>query len=247
MSLKRRIARLLGERNLGRLDYVLKPGLRAGWGGPFNGQKLRRRIFLELLKRARCPAIVETGTYLGTTTAFLATLGLPVYTAESNPRFHAYASWRLLRSKGRIHLYEADSREFLRSLSCDPTFPKERVLFYLDAHWYAHLPLREELEFIFTQWPDSIAMVDDFQVPGTAYGYDDYGSGQVLNLEYLEPLRYLQLIPFFPAVGPQGETGAKRGCVVLCRAGGEINRLISEIETLRPAHNTRMSWRPSIS
>ena len=52
-------------------------------------------------------------------------------------------------------------------------------------------PLRDELEIIFNSWSNSVVMVDDFQVPGTEYGYDDYGPGRVLNITYLEPLRHL--------------------------------------------------------
>lgn len=248
MNMRKRIAKLLGERNLGRLDYVLKPGLRNTWGGPFNGQEFRQQIFLGLLATVGCQVIVETGTYLGTTTAYLAASGLPVYSVESNPRFFAYASWRLFRFGSRIRLREGDSRAFLRLLGRDPAFPGGRAFFYLDAHWHSDLPLRDELKTIFEQWPDSVVMVDDFQVPGTTYGYDDYGTGQQLNLEYLEPLRHLQLAAFFPAIGPEAETGERRGCVVLCRAGGEVERLVSAVSTLMPAQaleNGRLRSEPS--
>jgi len=238
MNIGKRIAKLLGERNLGRLDYVLKPGLRSTWGGPFNGQAFRQRMFLSLMGTVGCRVIVETGTYHGTTTAFLAASGLPVYSVESNPRFYAYASWRLYRSRSRIRLREGDSRPFLRSLALDRAFPGGRAFFYLDAHWHSDLPLRDELKIIFEHWSDSVVMVDDFQVPGTTYGYDDYGPGRALNLEYLEPLRHLQLATFFPAMGPEAETGARRGCIVLCRAGGEVERLLGAVGELMlaPGH-----------
>ena len=227
------VARLLGASNLGRLDYVFKPWLRKSWGGPFNGQRFRQRIFLSLIGKAGCEAVVETGTFMGTTTLFVACAGLPVYSVESDPRCHAYSALRLSRHKDRIHLYEGDSCVFLRSLSRDVAFPKGRVFFYLDAHSYGNLPLREELEIIFGAWSEPVVMIDDFQVPGTDYGYDDYGPGQVLNLAYLDPLRHLQLAPFFPAVGPEGETGSRRGCVVLGK-GSEMERLLSGIDSLRP-------------
>ena len=40
---------------------------------------------------------------------------------------------------------------------------------------------------------------------------------KVLNLGYLQPLAKLKLHAYFPSVGPDDETGAKRGSVVLCR------------------------------
>lgn len=240
MSLRRRMVELLGDRNVGHLEYFLRPGQRNLWGGPFNGQKFRQHIFLTLLDAVNCQAIVETGTFRGTTTEFLAASGLPVLSVESDPRYHAYASWRLRRLRRRVRLYLGDSREFLRQLAHDPQFSEQRIFFYLDAHWHADLPLRDELQVIFNRWPDSTVMVDDFQVPGTTYGYDDYGRGNVLNLEYLEPLRHLDLAPFFPAVGPERETGQRRGSVVLCLAGGEIERLVRQVDALVPAEPLAM-------
>ena len=195
-------------------------------------------MFLDIIERTRCEAIVETGTYCGTTTLFLASVGLLVYSGESNPRSYAYSRLRLFRYRDRIRLYEGDSRDFLRLLSRDETFPRGRVFFYLDAHWSSNLPLREELEIIFTVWPAAVVMVDDFHVPGTDYGYDDYGAAGTLRLEFLEPLRHLQLAPFFPSMAPEVETGGKRGCVVFCQ-GGDLERVLSGIETLRAAYDVR--------
>jgi hypothetical protein len=52
-------------------------------------------------------------------------------------------------------------------------FPKSKVFFYLDAHCGWEAPLVEELKIIFTKWTEAVVMVDDFQVPGTDYVYDD--------------------------------------------------------------------------
>jgi len=75
-------------------------------------------------------------------------------------------------------------------------------------------------------------MIDDFEVPGTAYGFDDYGPGLVLNLEYLEPLRHLNFVTFFPAAGPDHDTGARRGCVVLSRQGSDIAASLKNVKGL---------------
>jgi hypothetical protein len=232
MKIKAIVADLIGQENLGRLDYLLKPRLRRSWGGPFNGQNFRRRIYSDLIKKINFEGIVETGTYLGTTTEFFAASGLPVYSVEANPRFYAYSSLRFSRRRERIHLYQGDSVEFLRSLAADEEFPKSNLFFYLDAHGQEHLPLREELEIIFTHWREAVVMIDDFQVPGTDYGYDDYGAGKALNMSYLEPIQYLQIHAFFPAVDAKQETGKKRGCVVLCREANVADEL-RRIDTLR--------------
>jgi hypothetical protein len=128
-------AKLLGEKNVGYLDYFLSPNLKESWEGPFNGQHCRQRIFSDLMTRVAFKAIVETGTFRGTTTEFLATFGLPVYTVEVNARFYGYSALRLFRQRHNIHRYQGDSLTFLRGLAYNESFPKSKVFFYLDAHW----------------------------------------------------------------------------------------------------------------
>ena len=65
----------------------------------FNGQSRRKQIFQDLTKAIPFDAIVETGTWLGNSTGYMSqTAGLPVYSCELNPRFHALAKMRLLRT-----------------------------------------------------------------------------------------------------------------------------------------------------
>jgi hypothetical protein len=217
---KNLVKKLIGEPNLGLLDYYFKPKLKKGIrgiGGPFNGQVYRKRIFNELLGAISFDAIVETGSYLGTTTEFFAATGLPVYTVEISPRYHSYATRRLRKTGKQVRLHQDNSPNFLRQLALNPSLIITKPFFYLDAHWYDHLPLKEELEIIYGRWKTAVVMVDDFQVPGTDYGYDDYGPGKALILDYLKSLRHLHLATFFPAAGPEQETGGKRGCIVLAR------------------------------
>ena len=71
---------------------------------------------------------------------------------------------------------------YLRRLVEDANFPKSSVFFYLDAHSREDLPLREEVAIIFTNRANSVAMTDDFCVPGADYCYDDCGPGKQLSL-----------------------------------------------------------------
>jgi hypothetical protein len=209
--------RILGETALGWLDFLRNPNLPASWGGPFNGQKFRQRILFDILYHFPIKAIVETGTFRGTTTDFFAATALPVYTTEFHPRYFAYSKLHFLFRRNAIHLYKGDSRSFLRRLSDDPSVPKADVFFYLDAHWGADLPLREELEIIFSKWERPIVMIDDFCVPNSSYTFDDYGPQKALNLEYINPVvTGNRLSVFFPAADASEETGSKRGSVVLC-------------------------------
>ncbi len=216
--LKHLAKRVIGEGNLGRIDHYRLQHVQHSWGGPFNGQKFRQRIFFDLLYSFPISAIVETGTYRGTTTALFAATCLHVYGVEIHPRYYAYARWRFYANRGSIHLHRSDSPTFLRKLSNDSSVAKDDVFFYLDAHWQEDLPLREELEIIFTHWKRPIVMIDDFQVPDSEYAYDDYGPGKSLDLHYIEPiLSAHKLSAFFPSANSSAETGMRRGCVVLCQ------------------------------
>ena len=218
MKIKDLVQSVVGDRNMGRLEFFLRPAKRDGFGGPFNGQKYRQRIFFDLLYYFPIKALVETGMYRGTTTALFGATSLPVYSAEIHPRYFAFSKLRFLFHADNVHPINSDSRPFLRALGADAAVPKDDVFFYLDAHWEDDLPLREELEIIFKTWSRPIVMIDDFDVPGSGYGFDDYGPGKTLNLDYIAPIvAGSQLAVFFPAAGSSEETGAKRGTVLLCR------------------------------
>jgi hypothetical protein len=223
---------LVGESNFGRLEYLLNPKLKQVWAGPFNGQQYRRRIFLELLRRFPIQAIVETGTFRGTTTALFADTSLPVYSVESHPRYFAYSQMRFRRLRGQVHLHQGDSRAYLRLLARQDSVPHSDVFFYLDAHWEEDLPLREEVQIIFSHWTRAVIMIDDFQVPNLDYAFDDYGPGRVLNMGYLDPVAApFGVSAFFPAADCTQETGAKRGTVVLCREP-EVAERMGGLQTL---------------
>ena len=64
--------KLLGEVNLGVLDYYRFPDRGNTWGGPFNGQEIRKQIYIDIIRMVKPEAIIETGTYQGTTTKLFA-------------------------------------------------------------------------------------------------------------------------------------------------------------------------------
>ena len=110
------------------------------------------------------------------------------------------------------------------------------LLVYLDAHWKDDLPLAEELEIVFDNCPNAIVMVDDFQVPfDVGYGYDDYGVGQSLTTDYIEPIvaaRGLRIL--YPSTPAAHETGARRGCVVLAK-NTALAQALTSLPLLREA------------
>jgi hypothetical protein len=164
-------------------------------------------------------AIVETGTFKGDSAAYMAqTSKLPVYTCEVNARFSLLARVRLRWLPG-INFFVGDSRKFLQRLPSILKGRSKRLFFYLDAHWYADLPLEGELKIIARDWQRFVIMIDDFQVPGdVGYGYDSYGENQTLTFERFDGVFHEhRLVAFFPNLPSGEETGIKRGCVVLAR------------------------------
>lgn len=181
-----------------------------------NGQVARRRLVRDLFDRFRFAIAVETGTHFGTTTGYFACeYDVPVHTCEVTPRYF-HAARQLLRELSDVHVHRLDSRALLRELAADGQTASLRTFFYLDAHWYDDLPLAEELDLIATHWTEWVVVVDDFQVPYDAgYGYDEYGGGLSLTLDYIAPvLQRHGLGAFFPALPSAQETGARRGCLV---------------------------------
>jgi predicted O-methyltransferase YrrM len=212
------IKKLLGERILGVMDFIRFPKLHAPWGGPFNGQQFRQYLFRGIVEVFKPAAIIETGTFLGTTTEFLANTQLPVFSIEENPRNYGFARARLWRRKN-VRLLCGDSRQMLRALLVGPLrdLSHSNLFFYLDAHWNNDLPLLEELEAIYSQCSSAVVMIDDFEVSGEpGYRYDDYGAGKVLTLKTIKSIigKY-QLTVTYPSASAAEEGGARRGCVVL--------------------------------
>lgn len=240
--------RAVPSRIMGAIDYVRFPLAVPDGGGPFNGQLARQALFREMVARFALFAIIETGTHLGTTTAFMAQSGLPVYTIEADPRRYGFARARFWRRRN-ITLLNGDSRSSLCQL-LDGSLRDiigHTLFFYLDAHWNADLPLAEELEIVFSRCPAAIVIVDDFEVPfDRGYGFDDYGPGKTLTASYIAAIatRY-QLQTFYPSTPSVAESGLRRGCVILVK---EIiyGEAMGRVPLLRPAKPLVDRGEPSV-
>jgi len=204
----------------------------AGESVGLNGQRGRKEIFADLAAAFAFEIAVETGTWIGDTTGYLATtLNVPVHSCELHKIPHLVAK-RRLSGIPRIRLERNDSRTFLDGLRA--VIPSAtRCLFYLDAHWHTDLPLAQELKIISETWRNYVIVIDDFRVPGDdRYAYDAYGRGKSLSLEdFRSVFARHDLVSFFPRLPSAQETGYKRGCVVLAPAGAIADR-IRELSTL---------------
>jgi hypothetical protein len=210
------------QRLSGHLDYHLRPHL-ADRFGPFNNQEFRQRIFAWIVAEIGPTYIVETGTARGGTTEFMAErTSVPVFGIEIDTRRITFAGLRL-KARAAVRLLHGDSEALLGNLLAGGDLPAGTGFYYLDAHWGEALPLAAEIEQIFTQRPESIVMIDDFHVPDDpGYGYDDYGPGKTLAVDYVRPVvAKLGLRGFFPTCHSTQETGFRRGTLVLARSSAD--------------------------
>lgn len=198
-----------------------------------NSQAFRTEIARRVITQCKIARIVETGTFLGTTTEFFAQFGVPVITAELNSDLARRSRERLNKWKN-VELRAYDSVAVLQELAREPIDRSVPTLFYLDAHWESHLPLRDEAELAVTNFAKAILLIDDFAVPDDAgYGFDDYGPDKRLTLDYLlqgnlpHPLAL-----YFPSAPSSQETGARRGCIVVT-ANAEMAVILDGIALLR--------------
>jgi len=216
----------------GRLDSLwARHNNYAHYGAPMNGQQARQLMTQQMMTQCNFTRIVETGTYRGTTTAWLAGYGLPVTTIEIDAEGVAFSRHRLKRF-ANVDLRQGRSIDGLREFAAEAAERDAPIFFYLDAHW-DELPLRDEIEIITANFPKAAIMIDDFAVPDDpGYHFDDYGPGQCLSLDYLAACRTPPLAVYFPAAASAAETGAKRGSVTLTADPG-LAAILDRLPALR--------------
>ena len=138
---------------------------------------LRRAQLLTVGKRIGAEVAVETGTFRGDTTAFLARHFRETHTIEVVPALAGLARGRF-RKIPSVKVWDGDSSEVLRALMPQIKGP---ALFYLDGHDSGGItgkgakacPVREELEIIFGS-PSSgktNVVIDDARLFGTDPDY----------------------------------------------------------------------------
>jgi hypothetical protein len=187
-----------------------------GFGGPFNGERLRLCIVNDVMEAVSFSAFIETGAYLGTTTEHFARTGMPVLSCEAVLSNFLISALRLNRYNN-AELFLLDSRRFMSQTLKSHASSYARPLFYLDAHWYDDLPLPEELNFIFANVDEYFVVVDDFEVPGSKYFYDTYSNGNELTFKFLMPKLDLSTKPVLmvPANASTEETGPRKGTLFI--------------------------------
>jgi len=197
----------------------------------FNGLAGRKEIFQDILEHIQIEHIIETGTYLGNTTGYMATMSnIPVISCEKNNTLHKLAKFRL-KDVQAISLTNMDSVAFLNQQAKNDKLISSTCFFYLDAHWGKDVPLREEISIIASNWEKYIIMIDDFKVPDdNGYGFGSYGTLEQIHMPSLHQ-RY-GLCANFPVIRSEKETQPPTGSVVLMQ--NEMYSQVGEnIKTLR--------------
>jgi hypothetical protein len=143
----------------------------------------KRRTIKEYARRYGLEVFIETGTYLGDTTAAMKGLFSRLYSIELDATLHAAAVKRFERDS-HVRLLQGDSGERIVEILKEL---KERALFWLDGHYSGgftakaalETPILQELSHIFAHSiRDHVILIDDAR----CFGVDpDYPSIEQLK------------------------------------------------------------------
>lgn len=186
---------------------------------PMNGQRNRLRTTILLCDLFEPDYVIESGSFLGTTTQYLSILArVKTYSIEINQDFSRVAKTRLSEdiSRNRVEIIDGDSATQLPIILEGIDSKDSCILAYLDAHWLEHIPLREELQSLLDWGGDFIAIIDDFYIPtDQGYGYDLYKNHRV-DVTHV-PISD-QISIWIPSESSTEESGAKRGTAYIVSA-----------------------------
>jgi hypothetical protein len=175
------------------------------------GQARRISKFVTLIDSFKPTLVVETGTYLGTTTPLLATIsGVRCVTIEKVARYakKAKENFDFNYSNLNIESVVGNSSEVLEDTLRSLPKKSERVFAYLDAHWYENLPTNDELQALVSWGGPFVAMIDDFHVEGDErYGWDEYINGNEVDKKLIPDHLFL----FVPATSANLEGLYRKG------------------------------------
>jgi hypothetical protein len=187
-------------RNSGTYQYLRKVKMlrriRAAYKGvisnftpkyPFHKDIFMQKIFFSITHKIEPTSIVETGTFLGTSTAFMAKTSpnIPVYTCEIN-EINYKKSKKNLRRYSNVRIIKDNSPRFLQNMADKKLFG-DLPVFFLDAHWWNYWPLEDEIKIITDRCKSAIILIDDFKVnDATQFVFDNYGP-RACSLDLIKP------------------------------------------------------------
>lgn len=168
------------------------------WVYPLGGQARRIAKIVNLVDSFKPTLVIETGTYLGTTTPMLANIsGVRCVTIEKMARYAMKAKQHFDFNYPdlKIESIVGNSSDELTKLLNDVPPKNERVLAYLDAHWFDYLPTFDELKALMNWGGAFVAIIDDFHVEeDEGYGWDQYINGNKVD-KNLVPNELMLFVP----------------------------------------------------
>jgi len=182
------------------------------WTLPMGGQARRTKKVIEIFDKFNPGLIIETGTFIGSTTPVLGILsGVPVVTIELDKRLalrNQKTFTRLYPDLSITQKFGSSEKQIIEVL--ERISPEVKIFAYLDAHWFDYLPVTDEL-FALANWGgDFIALIDDFENPyDPNYGFDEYRNGNKIG-KHLIP-KNLGLRCFVPSMAANLEGVCRRG------------------------------------
>lgn len=131
----------------------------------FHGDRMYQELVTSICASLSVSSFVETGTYLGDTTEFMArAVTFPIYTCEVKEEFFQSSAKRL-QPYAHVSALRESSDTFIKRVIGQETVGA-LPLFFLDAHWYDYWPLVDEIQLITSKISRCVIVIDDFQVPG---------------------------------------------------------------------------------
>ena len=173
---------------------------------PFNGDLLLQGMVYGLIQAYNIFEVVETGSFVGTTTKWL---------SENVDYCHGIEVEKDYYEQAKVNAPEANV-VLGRSVDVLPDMIADlggRILFFLDSHWKNEWPLLDELRIIGESKHASrcVIVIHDYKTGDL--GYDRYG-GRVLDEDYVRPV----LESHFPrsrTFTNKDAVGSRRGVLVI--------------------------------
>jgi len=149
----------------------------------FNEDIHLQETFKQLVITHNPEILIETGTFEGHTTEYLASFGLPVLSTEINQEYHDAAKIKLGKYLN-LTLLCGDSENAL-SLNFN-LIKDKKVLAFLDSHCRNDQVLERELVLLKNLPHPPILIIHDFRVPDRPFGYDMWDN-HIYDYEFYKP------------------------------------------------------------
>lgn len=179
---------------------------------PFNGQAQRMKTISALARAFDGTNVIETGTFMGSSTPYLASLvSSKTFTIEIDSHSAQSAQKRFTKNHSNldIELILGDSAIEIEKVLSKLDSSSTRIIAYLDAHWLDAIPTSAELLALCEWGGPWLAIIDDFHVEtDSGFGFDKYENTIIGN--NLVPKNF-ELRTYVPSHNSKFETGRKKG------------------------------------